>query len=71
MFVSGSDSNAILRELMNTDDRDERGTAALHALYEAIDRDDQPLAARRLEELVEKWGYNDPELIRARGFMEE
>ncbi|MDE0271944.1 MAG: AAA family ATPase [Bryobacterales bacterium] len=71
VFVSGRDSNAILRELMNTDDRDERGTAALRALYEAIDRDDQHLAAQRHEELVEKWGYNDPELIRARGFMEE
>ena len=53
VFVSGRDSNAILRELMNTDDRDERGTAALRALYEAIDRDDQPLAAQRYEELVE------------------
>ena len=69
--MSGRDSNAILRELMNTDDRDHSGTAALRGLYEAIDRSDQPLAAQRHEELVEKWGYNDPELIRARGFMEE
>ena len=71
MFVSGRDSNAILRELMNTDDRDDRGVAALRALYEAIDRGDQPLAAQRHEELVEQWGYHDPELIYARGFMEE
>ena len=71
VFVSGRDSNAILRDLMDTDDRDDEGVAALGRLHEAIDQGDRRLAARLHEELVERWGLNDPALIRARGFMEE
>lgn len=71
VFVSGRDSNAILRDLMNTDDRDDEGVAALRDLHEAIDRGDRQLAERLHEELVARWGFNDPALIRARGFMEE
>ena len=71
VFVSGRDTNAILRDLMNTDDRDDVGAAALRELHEAIDRGDRPLAKRLHEGLVERWGFNDPALIRARGFMEE
>ena len=71
VFVSGRDSNAILRDLMNTDDRDDEGAAALRDLHQAIDRGDRQLAERRHEELVERWGFNDAALIRARGFMED
>lgn len=71
VFVSGRDTNAILRDHMNTDDRDDEGVAALDALHEAIDRGDWLLAKRLHEALVERWGFNDPALIRARGFMEE
>ena len=71
VFVSGRDSNAILRDLMDTDDRDDVGVAALGHLHEAIDQGDRQLAERLHQELVERWGFNDPALIRARGFMEE
>ena len=71
VFVEGRDTNAILREHMRTDDRDDVGVAALRALHDAIDRGDGPLAKRLHEGLVERWGFNDPALIRARGFMEE
>ena len=71
IFVSGRDSNAILRDHMNTDDRDDVGAAALRRLHEAMDQGDRQLAERLHKELVERWGFNDPALIRARGFMEE
>lgn len=71
VFVAGRDTNAILRDLMNTDDRDDSGAAALRRLHEAIDQGDQKLAERLHKELAERWGSNDPALIRARGFMEE
>ena len=71
VFVSGRDTNAILRDHMNTDDRDDEGVIALRDLHEAIDRGDRQLAERLHEELAERWGFNDPALIRARGFMED
>lgn len=71
VFVDGRDSNAILRDLMDTDDRDDVGADALRALHEAIDRGDTLLAERLHGELVERWGFDDPALIRARVFMEE
>ncbi|MDE0458212.1 MAG: hypothetical protein OXI15_13045 [Chromatiales bacterium] len=71
VFVEGRDTNAILRELMGADDRDDRGVAALRRLYDAIDQGSRPLADRLHQALVERWGVNDPELVRARSFMEE
>ena len=71
VFVSWRDSNAILRDLMETDDRDDKGVAELRRLYKAIDQENHKLAGRIHQELAERWGVNDPALIRARGFMEE
>ena len=71
VFVSWRDSNAILRDLMETDDRDDKGAAELRRLYKAIDQENHKLADRIHQELAERWGVNDPALIRARGFMEE
>ena len=71
VFVSWRDSNAILRDLMETDDRDDKGVAELRRLYKAIDQENHRLADRIHQELAERWGVNDPALIRARGFMEE
>ena len=71
VFVSGRDSNAILRDLMRTDDRDDEGAAALRRLHEAIDRGDAEKADRIYRELLDRWGASDPALIRAKGFMEE
>ena len=71
VFVSGRDTNAILRDLMGIDDRDDEGAADLRRLYKAIDQGNHQLAEQIHQELVERWGVNDPALIRARGFMEE
>ena len=71
VFVSGRDSNAILRDLMRTDDRDDEGVVALRRLHEAIDRGDAEKADRFYRELLHRWGASDPALIRAKGFMEE
>lgn len=71
VFVSGRDTNAILRDLMDTNDRDDDGDIALRRLHEAIDQGDRELADRLHAELVDRWGISDPTLIRARGLMEE
>ena len=71
VFVSWRDTNAILRDLMGTDDRDDKGVEDLRRLYKAIDQGNHKLAERIHQELAERWGVNDPALIRARGFMEE
>ena len=71
VFVSGRDTNAILRDLMRTDDRDDEGVVALRRLHAAIDRGDADQADRLYRELRRRWGASDPALIRAKGFMEE
>ena len=71
VFVEDRDTNAILRDLMHTDDRDERGVVELNRLHRAIDRGDRVGAERIYRELAERWGDNDPALIRAGWFMEE
>ena len=71
VFVSGRDTNAILRDLMRTDARDEEGVVALRRLHDAIDRGDGEEAERSYRELLRRWGDTDPELIRAAGLMEE
>ena len=71
VFVSGRDTNAILRDLMRTDDRDDEGVVALRRLHDAIDRGDREQADRIYRELVGRWGDADPALIRAKGLMEE
>ena len=70
VFVSGRDTNAILRDLMR-DDRDDEGVVALRRLHAAIDRGDADQADRLYRELRRRWGASDPALIRAKGFMEE
>ena len=71
VFVSGRDTNAILRDLMRTDDRDDEGVVALRRLHDAIDRGDAEQSDRIYRELLRRWGANDPALIRAKGFMDE
>jgi len=71
VLVAGRDSNAILREQMHTDDRDEAGVRGLRALYDAIDHGQEEEAERLYQELLARWGDLDPELIRARGLMED
>lgn len=71
VFVEGRDTNAILREHMRTDDRDDKGVADLNRLHYAIDRGDRMEAERIHRELAKRWGDNDPALIRAGWFMED
>ena len=68
--VAGRDSNAILREFMHTDDRDEEGVQALRKLYDAIDDGKREIAEQLYQKLFDRWGDLDPELIRVRGIME-
>lgn len=71
VFVEGRDSNAILRDLMGTDDRDEAGRKALRALHAAIDEERFTEARTLLDQLRERWGGGDPELVYAEGFLDE
>lgn len=71
VHVQGRDTNAILREHMSTDDRDEKGEHELRRLYDAIDRGDREAAERIHQDLEERWGDIDPTLIRASWFMED
>ena len=72
VFVSGRDSNAILRDLMDTDDRDDVGRRRARSIYtRRSTKATGNSPSGSIEELVERWGFNDPALIRARGFMEE
>lgn len=70
VFVEGRDSNAILRDLMGTNDRDAEGQAMLRALHDAIDQGLRERAEALFAELLAKWGDLDPALIRARGLMD-
>jgi predicted ATP-binding protein involved in virulence len=70
VFVEGRDSNAILRDLMGTTDRDADGQAKLRALHDAIDQRLREQAEVLFAEIQAKWGDLDPALIRARGLMD-
>ena len=71
VFVEGRDTNAILREQMNTDDRDEAGAQDLDRLHRAIDSGSREEADRIYKELLARWGSDDPALIRAKSLMDE
>lgn len=68
--VEGRDTNAILRDHMETDDRDEDGKQELRALYRALDHGNRDEFERLHTHLVQKWGELDPELIRAKAMVE-
>jgi len=70
VFVEGRDTNAILREFMHTNDRDEEGTRALRALHDAIDQGRREEAARLYQQLLGRWGDLDPALIRAKALID-
>ncbi|MEZ4321148.1 MAG: AAA family ATPase [Myxococcota bacterium] len=70
VYVEGRDSNAILRELMGTTDRDDEGQARLRELHDAIDQGERGRAEALFTELEAKWGPLDPALVRARGLAD-
>ena len=70
VLVEGRDTNAILREHMNTEDRDGEGTRELQKLYDLIDQSRHEEAEELYKKLLSRWGGLDPELIRARALMD-
>ncbi len=70
VFAEGRDTNAILREHMNTDDRDKEGTRALRALHDYIDQGRREEAEELYKRLLARWGNLDPALIRAKGLID-
>jgi predicted ATP-binding protein involved in virulence len=70
LFVEGRDTNAILRDHMNTDDRDDEGTRALRDLHDAVDRGEHEKAEQLYAQLAARWGETDTALIRAKGFVD-
>ena len=70
VFVESRDTNAILREYMLTDDRSPEGIDALRELHDCIDQGRREDAEKLYQNLLARWGNLDPDLIRARGFMD-
>ena len=70
VFVEGRDTNAILREHMNTEDRDREGARELRTLHEFIDQGRREEAAALYRKLFARWGDLDPDLIEARVLLD-
>ena len=70
VFVEGRDSNAILREHMNTEDRDGEGARELRTLHEFIDQGRREEAEELYRKLFARWGDLDPDLIEARVLLD-
>ena len=70
MFVEGRDTNAILREHMNTEDRDPEGTRALRSLHDYIDQGRREDAEVLYRKLLARWGDLDPDLIEAKVILD-
>ena len=71
IHVHGRDSNSILREHMDTTERDAEGERMLRELYRLIDRGETERAREETERMRGRWGTLDPALIRAQGFIDE
>ena len=70
VFVEGRDTNAILREHMNTEDRDREGARELRTLHELIDQGRREEAAALYRKLLARWGDLDPDLIEAKVLLD-
>ena len=70
VFVEGRDTNAILREHMNTEDRDGEGARELQTLHELIDKGRHKEAEELYRKLFARWGDLDPDLIEAKVLLD-
>ena len=70
VFVEGRDTNAILREHMNTEDRAREGARQLQTLHELIDQGHREEATKLYRKLFARWGDLDPDLIEARVLLD-
>lgn len=64
IHVEGRDSNSIMRQYFDTDERDVEGVKKLEALDLVIDNGNADEARKQLAELLTLWGTLDPDLIR-------
>ena len=70
VFVEGRDTNAILREHMNTEDRDREGARELQTLHDLIDKGHSEEAEELYKKLLARWGDLDPDLIEAKVLLD-
>jgi thioredoxin-like negative regulator of GroEL len=63
------DSNRVIQEVMRAEERNEDVKKLLSELFKQIDKEDFPTARRRLSEVEEKLGEDDPEVTRARTLL--
>ena len=70
VLVEGRDTNAILREHMNTEDRAAEGTQALRRLHDYIDQGRRNEAEDLYKKLLARWGDLDPDLIEAKVILD-
>ena len=70
VFVEGRDTNAILREHMNTEDRSPEGTSELRELHDHIDGGRREEAEKLYKKLLSRWGDLDPDLIEAKVILD-
>lgn len=64
-YTYGRDSNSILFELMGVEERIPEIKQELDACFDLIDRDEIEKAKEKLQELSNKLGQYDPEIVRA------
>lgn len=64
-FTEGRDSNSILYELQGVEERPQRFEEKRRKLYHLIDDENIAEAKAALQELTEKWGEQDAEIVRA------
>ena len=70
VFVEGRDTNAILREHMRTEDRDQEAVHELKTLHDLIDRGRRETAENLYKKLLARWGDLDPDLIEAKVLLD-
>ena len=70
-LVQGRDTNSILREHMNTTDRDPKGEQRLRVLHDTIDRGEYEAGRDLYNRMLVDWGGVDTTLIRARGYLDD
>ncbi len=69
LYSKGIDSSRILDEIMDTTSRSEEDIKQIHKLANALDNEDFKKSEELLEDLVNRFGENDPEVTRGRTLL--
>jgi predicted ATP-binding protein involved in virulence len=64
-YITGRDTNSILREVFGVHERPDEFTIKLNRFYHALDAEDLPTAESTFHELEENWGVLDSEIVQA------